>query len=144
MKLRQISGLLLGSLTAATLVSCRTPQVEARLEGSWRSNKDETVARWKQERVLSPVVIENFEKNVLGKMTMTYGEGKVTATLGNWKEVQPYEIVESGKDYVILEQFSILFESNLRLKLQFANGGYWVFNDAIAEGYVEKFDRLKP
>jgi hypothetical protein len=128
---------------AITLVSCRTPTAEEQLEGSWHSNREETVARWKHEGVLPDKTIEALEKDVLGKMTVTYADGKVTSTTGEWTEVEPYQVVESGKDYVIIDQFSKEYKRNLRLRVQFVKDGYWVSNDEIIKGYVEKFDRLK-
>ena len=125
------------------LIGCRSPRQEARLQGTWHSNKDETVSAWRREGVLPSKVIDRFEQEVLGKMTVTYSERRVTSRSGDWTEVSEYRVVESGDDFVVFDQYSDVYKRVLRWKVRFVEDGYWIYNDEILKGYTEKFDRVR-
>jgi hypothetical protein len=113
------------------------------LQGTWHSNKDETVSAWRREGVLPSKVIDRFEQEVLGKMTVTYSERRVTSRSGDWTEVSEYRVVESGDDFVVFDQYSDVYKRVLRWKVRFVEDGYWIYNDEILKGYTEKFDRVR-
>ena len=124
------------------LTACRALRHEPRLDGKWRSNKDETVSAWKHEGIIQAKVIDRFEKEVLGKMVVTYAGRRVTSTSDDWIENSKYRIVEAGTDYVVFDQFSGVYQRTLRWKVRFVKNGYWISNDEILKGYMEKFDRV--
>lgn len=133
--------LILACLCLVTLMACRSGRTEPRLQGTWRSNKTETVSQWRRDAVLTPKVIDRFESEVLGKMSVTYAGLRVTSTTGSdWTEVSEYRVVETGDDFVVFDQFSDVYKRTLRWRVRFVKDGYWVSNDEILKGYTEKFD----
>ena len=134
--------IILAFLLAGFLLSCEQSRPEPRLQGTWRSNKEETVAAWRRDGLIASRVIDQFEKDVLGKMTVTFAGRRVTSTSGDWTEIGDYQLVESGTDYVIYNLFSKVHGRDLRMMVRFVKGGYWISNDEILKGYTEKFDRV--
>ncbi len=132
---------ILACLCLVTLMACRSARQESRLQGTWRSNKDETVSVWRRDAVIPAKVIDRFESEVLGKMSVTYSGRRVTSTTGSdWTEVSEYRVVESGSDFVVFDQFSDVYKRTLRWKVRFVKDGYWISNDEIIKGYTERFD----
>ena len=128
-------------LCLVTLLACRSARFDPRLQGTWRSNKDATVSRWQREGVLATRVIDAFRERVLGKMSVTYSGRNVTSTTGSdWTEISEYHVVDSGDDFVVFDQFSNVYKRMLRYRVRFVRGGYWISNDDILHGYIEKFD----
>jgi hypothetical protein len=138
----RVLGILFFLTTILCLASCKQSRTEPRLQGTWKSNKPETVAVWKREGILSDKFIDSFEKGVLGKMTETYKGNQLIMAQDNWKEVTKYQIIESGADYVVIEHFSKVYERNLRWKIRFVENGYWTSSDDPIKGYTEKFDLI--
>ena len=133
--------LIVACLCLVTLIACRSARQEPRLQGTWRSNKNETVSVWRRDGVLAAKFIDRFEQEVLGKMSVTYSGRRVTSTTGSdWTEVSEYRVVEFGDDFVVFDQFSDVYKRTLRWKIRFVKDGYWISNDEILKGYTEKFD----
>src|SRR5262245_30547062 len=133
--------IILVCLCLVTLMACRSARTEPRLQGTWRSNKDETVSAWRRDAVIPSKVIDLFESGVLGKMSVTYAGRRVSSTTGSdWTEVSEYRVVESGDDFVVFDQFSDVYKRTLRWRVRFVKDGYWISNDEILKGYTEKFD----
>jgi hypothetical protein len=78
----KLAVVILACLCLATLTACRLARSEPRLQGSWRSNKAETVSQWRRDAVIPGKVIDRFESEVLGKMSVTYSGRRVTSTTG--------------------------------------------------------------
>src|ERR1044072_5639906 len=88
--------LILAGLCLVTLMACRAARSESRLQGTWRSNKDETVSAWRRDAVIPAKVIDRFESEVLGKMSVTYSGRRVTSTTGSdWTEISDHRGVQS-------------------------------------------------
>src|SRR6266849_8711445 len=107
-------------------MACRSARSEPRLQGTWRSNKDETVSAWKRDAVITAKVIDRFESEVLGKMSVTYSGRRVASTTGrDWTEVSRYCVVESGGDFALFDKFSDGYKRTLRWKVRFVKDGCW-------------------
>ena len=52
----------LAVLCLVALIAWRPSRPEPRLQGTWRSNKEETVAVWRREGVIRDKIIDQFEK----------------------------------------------------------------------------------
>ncbi len=128
-------------LLALSLVGgCR--QGEPRLEGTWRSNREATIERWKSEAILSERFISGAE-GLLGKVTVTYRGGIAEITDGSWREKGKYKVLASDSNSVVIQSFSNVFEKDVRCTISFVKDGFWVSHDDILAGYVEKFDRIE-
>ncbi len=137
----RVALVILVCLCLVTLMACRSTRSESRLQGTWSSNKDETVSQWRGDAVIPAKVIDRFESEVLGKVSVTYSGRRVTSTTGrDWTEVSEYRVVESGDDFVVFDQFSDVYKRTLRWRVRFVKDGYWISNDEILKGYTEKFD----
>jgi hypothetical protein len=133
--------IILGCLSLTTLLAWRSVRYDSRLQGTWRSNKDETVSAWRRDAVIPAEVIDRFESDVLGKMSVTYSGTRVTSTTGgDWTEVSEYRVVEVGDDFVVFDQFSEVWKRTLRHRVRFVKDGFWISNDEILKGYTEKFN----
>ena len=137
-----ILSLVLASLCLLTLVACRSSRTEPRLQGTWRSNKEETVARWRHEGVFPEKGIAQFENEILGKMIVTCSGKHYCETTDDKTIVGTYRVVESGEDFVVIEGYSKVWKRYLRTTMRFVPNGYWLENDQIIKGYSEKFDRV--
>ncbi len=137
----RLAVLILACLCLVTLMACRSARSEPRLQGTWRSNKNETLSAWRRDAVIPAKVVDKFESEVLGKMSVTYSGRRVMSTTGSdWTEVSEYRVVESGDDFVVFDQFSDVYKRTLRWRVRFVKDGYWISNDEILKGYIEKFD----
>ena len=131
----------LGAPVIVALCLWRWLRRDQRLQGTWRSNKEETLARWKEEATFPPSSIARLEP-LLGNTTVVFAGGKVTTTAEHWTEVSRCRLVKSGKDYVVVEQFSKVHNRHLRFVVFFVDDGFWSASDDIIKGYIEKFDRI--
>lgn len=132
----------LAVLCLVALIAWWPSRPEPRLQGTWRSNKEETVAVWRREGVIRDKIIDQFEKDVLGKLSVTYAGRRTTSTMGDWTEVEKYRVVESGEDFVVFDRFSTVQKQKLRWRVRFVKDGYWISSDELLKGYTEKFDRV--
>ena len=135
---------LVGCLSAVMLLSCDSSPGEPRLQGTWRSNNPETVAEWKRSGVIRSNIIDQFEKSVLVKLTVTFKGRTVSSAMDNWNETAKYRVLESSTNCVVYEAFSKVYDRNLKYTVRFVEDGYWISNDEILKGYTEKFDRVRP
>jgi len=130
-------------LCLLSISGCRSEKGDSRLDGTWRSNKDETVAAWRRDGVIPEEVIGRFEEEVLGKTTVTYsGRHAVIKSGEDWTEESEYDIIDSGDDFVVIEGFSKVWQRKLQHRIEFVENGYWISNDEILKGFTEKFDRM--
>jgi hypothetical protein len=133
--------IVLACLCFVAVIASRLPRGESRLQGTWRSNKDETISAWRRDAVIPANVIARFEDEVLGKTTVTYSGRRITSTTGSdWTDVSEYRVVESGDGFVVFDSFSSVYKRMLRYKVRFVPNGLWISNDEILKGYTEKFD----
>lgn len=140
----KFTAVILACLIAVMFLSCESSPGEPRLQGTWKSNKPETVAEWKRNGVIPSNIIDQFEKGVLGKMTVTFKGRTVSSAMDEWNEISKCRVVESGTNYLVYESFSKVHDRNLKWKVRFVKDGYWISNDDILKGYTEKFDLVRP
>ena len=128
----------------ATIIGCAVID-EPRLQGTWRSNREETVAtkfqrepRWTNA---PPDRIERFKK-MFGRMTITYTNGIIKTRLGEEQGLLRYDVVDRGSDFVVVRIHGGL-EDGQKIRIRFVDGGngYWV-KSYLDDGLDEKFDRV--
>jgi hypothetical protein len=115
---------------------------DTRLNGTWHSNRDETVAdafkrdpRWTNA---SPAKIAGF-RDLFGHMTITYSNGIGTSLYDGKESTWHYRVVERGNDFVVIRS-----DAWGEKRIRFVNGdqGYWIDAGFPARGLQEKFDRV--
>jgi len=134
--------MLLG-LASIALVGCSTTY-DSRLNGSWRSNREETVAeafrqdpRWLQA---PHEKVERF-KDLFGNMTVTYSNSVITTSSNGNLDTMHYEVVKLGEDFVVIRTKEGVFrDKNMRIDFAADGGGYWIDNFGILPR--EKFDKV--
>jgi hypothetical protein len=130
------------------LLGCATNRkYDPRLSGTWHSDRDATVAaaferdpRW----TTAPAErIENF-KDLFGHMTVTFTEGTARADYKGQQTSFDYEIVERGKDYVVIRTKGNATEDGRTIRIRFVDKGlgYWIDTGPVGEGLEEKFDKV--
>lgn len=125
------------------LIGCARDDV--RLHGTWRSNRDATVAAAFQRNPnltnLPPERLERF-KDVFGHLAMTYSNGMATTVFrGKNEGTFRYRVVVKASDFVVIRSDSP-WEKDQDFKIRFVDGGraYWI--DATAK-IDERFDRVE-
>jgi hypothetical protein len=102
---RQILNVALG--TAATLLTSGAigaPDkrlIEERLLGTWRSDKERTIAHWKYQKELAPEVQERFEK-IFGKFTLRFTETHIYTEFEVTKDTVAYSVVAHDSSSVVI------------------------------------------
>jgi hypothetical protein len=147
-------------LVCGLLSGCRSPD-DPRLQGTWKSNREATVAaafakdpRWTNA---TPEHIEQF-KNLFGGLTLTYSNCSVrmqmpeyTLTYSNGLKrinvpaedsLLRYHVVKLGQDFVVIRPDEGLEKShNIRMRFVDNGNGYWT-ETFFRAGPEEKFDRV--
>jgi hypothetical protein len=137
-------------LLSFLLVGCATSQkYDPRLNGTWRSNRDETVAaafqrdpRWTNA---PPEKVAKF-KDLFGHMTVTYGKDEVHTQDRDHEYSVRYRVLERGQDYVTIQTKGGGFSDGLSIRIRFVDGGtgYWTDSGKLLGNDTpeEKFDKI--
>jgi hypothetical protein len=120
---------------------------DSRLYGTWRSNRDESVAdafrrdpRWTNA---PPEKVERF-RDIFGHMTLTYSKGAVTSRYRGEEETLRYTVEDRGDDYVVIRMHGGIQDGE-SIRIRFVEGGrgYWITSKTIMDTELhEKFDRI--
>jgi len=120
---------------------------DARLQGTWRSNRDATVAaafkhdpRWTNA---PPEKVERF-RDIFGQMTITYSKGTITSNDRGGVSSFPYRILGSGSNYVVIRLDTPLDKDrDIRIRFVDNDSAYWIDTGPLGHGVEERFDRVK-
>ena len=121
---------------------------DSRLNGTWQSNREESVAdafrrdpRWAkapQERV------ERF-KEIFGHLTVTYSSEVVSIRYRGKEEICTYTVRDRGENYVVIRVHGGS-QDGQDIHIQFVDGGrgYWITSETMLIGLEvhEKFDKV--
>jgi hypothetical protein len=115
---------------------------DARLHGTWRSNRGATVAAALRQNPsltnLPPDQLAQFSA-VFGQLTMTYARGVVTQGFLGKTNVWPYKVVEKGADFVVIRS-PMKGVADARIRFVEQGKAYWV--GGVGE-YDERFDKIE-
>jgi hypothetical protein len=120
---------------------------EIRLEGTWHSNRDATVAaafqrdpRWTNAPTEK---VERF-KDLFGHMTITYSKGTATTDCLGVVGSFSYRVLESGSNFVVIHSDAPL-DKDRDVHIRFVDGdrGFWIDTGPLGEGLEERFDKVK-
>ena len=111
-----------------------------RLIGSWKSNKEATLAYLKVHTKLTPVQLEKFG-TALGTMTLTFDQTNLVAKSGDWKYATPYKVISETKNSITAESKDPGSVKPTPTIYEFEGNSFWVADDRIP-GFKERFDKL--
>jgi hypothetical protein len=120
---------------------------DPRLQGTWHSNRDATVAAAFQRDPhwtnAPPEKVERF-RDVFGHMTITYSKGTMTSDYRGEVASFPYRVLESGSDYVVIRSDAPLDKDrDIRIRFVDSNSAYWIDAGPLGNGLEERFDKVK-
>lgn len=75
--------------------------VDNRLLGTWRSDKERTIALWKYQKEIAPETRERFEK-IFGKFTLRFTETHIYTAFEDTKDAVPYSVVARDSSSVVI------------------------------------------
>ena len=101
-----------------------TSQLVKKLMGTWRSNRDLTLAEMEKSDLVTEEDREMLD-GTLGKVTTTYAEKDFTTILDGETTVTPYQVLAISDGVVVIEYFDKAFHSMRRRRIQ-------VFDDKLA------------
>jgi|GEM_PF-1483290 len=109
--------------------------IEKRLLGSWQSDKERTVTRWKYQKDAGEEKREKFEI-IFGKLKLRFSATHIYSEYEGLKEVIPYSVLAQDENSVVIAQHR---ENSLSLEhIHFEQDFYYVLS-----GYnVEFFRRV--
>jgi hypothetical protein len=137
-------------IAAFVLAGCSTSKnYDARLNGTWRSNRDESVAaafkqdpRWTNA---PPEKVQRF-KDIFGHITVTYANNMVRSLYRGQESFFRYRLIERGKDYVVIRAQGAGYPGDHNVRIRFVDGGsgIWVDSGELLgmKTPEEKFDRV--
>ncbi len=128
------------------LIGCATDRDDPRLQGTWQSNRDATVAaafqrdpRWTNA---TPEHVARF-RDVFGHMTITYSNRVETSNYRGEVQSFRYRVVGQGPDYVVIRSGAPMEEGrDIRIRFVDNNSGYWIDTGPLGFGNQERFDRV--
>jgi hypothetical protein len=130
---------------AILLAGCATHRDDARLQGTWHSNRDATVAaafqrdpRWTNA---TPQKVERF-KDMFGHMTVSYTNGMVTTDYRGEIGSFAYRVLETGSNYVVVHFDTPIDQGRVKIRFVDGDNSYWIDSGPFGFGLQERFDRV--
>ena len=129
-------------LAFGLLAGCATKD-DSRLQGTWRSNREATVAaafqrdpRWTNA---PPEKVARFSE-MFGQMVVTYSNGMASSTFRGETGSFRYRVVQGGSDFIVIRSDAPM-DKGRDIRLRFADSGraYWITSPF---GPEERFDRV--
>ena len=119
---------------------------DERLHGTWRSNREATVAEvFRADSAWASASLERRAKfaEMFGKMRVTFSGGIITSVLGGRTYFIGYRVVSRGRDYVVIH-YDRGLDARTDIRIRFVDGGsaYWISGGGISLGMQERFDRV--
>jgi hypothetical protein len=144
--MKNLSILLLSLLVAGCATSRKH---DPRLNGTWRSNRDESVAaalqrdpRWTNA---PPEKLAKF-RDMFGYMTVAYSKDEICTHDRVKQWTMHYRTVDRGQDYVVIQTRGGGFADGLKMRIRFVDGGnaYWIDSGRLLGSGTpeEKFERV--
>ena len=128
------------ALVCVVFISATVFAGNEKLIGTWKSNKDATVAYLKTHTKLTSQQLDKLA-TVFGKMTITFDAKNVTFKSGDWKFTSAYKVISETKDSITIESEDPGTKKPSQGKLEFDGNGFWCPDDKIP-GFKEKFDKV--
>jgi hypothetical protein len=136
-----------GSLMLLLVLTAGCTRQDARLEGTWHSNRDATVAaafqrdpRWTN----APAEKVELFRGLFGQMTITYSKGSVRTDCLGVVASFSYRVLESGSNFVVIHSDAPL-DKGRDIHIRFVDGdsGFWIDTGPLGGGIEERFNKVK-
>src|SRR5579864_8463963 len=108
----------------ALLAGCATHRDDARLQGTWHSNQEATVAtafqrdpRWTNA---PPERVARF-RDIFGHITVTYSHGVATSDYRCQVDSFRYRVIERGADYIVIRSEAPM-DKGRDIRIRFVDG----------------------
>ena len=114
------------------------------LVGTFQSDKDVTIARWKAEKPFGDKTdrfIEAFSK-ALGKHRLEITPTHFRSESEGFVEEESYEIVARDAKTALIRCYSGVHKRYLESRIELTDDGYWTYSDDPVKGYCEKYQRI--
>jgi hypothetical protein len=114
------------------------------VQGTFQSDKDTTVARWKKDQPWgdrTKMIIAKLGP-ILGVNRITMKNGKSHSVSGDFTEDSDYRIIKEGQTELVIQQFSKVWNRQITSRIVPDKTGYWVYSDEVLKGYMERYRRI--
>ena len=114
-------------------------------QGTFESDRDATVARWKKEQPWgdrTKIMIEKLGA-ILGVHRVTIKDGKMHSVSGDFTEDSAYTLVEEKRDEIVVRSFSKVLKREITSTVVPDKDGYWIHSDDPLPGYMERYRRIE-
>ena len=115
-------------------------QVGPRLIGTWRSDRRRTFEQWKPRPGVKPQRVRRF-KSIFGKLVIRWGRTKCYTEQEGHRDSQPYEIVATDENSVIVRSEDAAFGGEMLLQIYFVGKDHYYVSTRW--GMIEWFRRVK-
>lgn len=115
------------------------------LTGTFRSDKEATVERWRKEKRFgekTPKVIEILGK-ILGKQVVTITASRLRSESEGKVEEQAYEVVRRDGTNGVIRVYSAVLKRSIESRIEVTSDGYWLYSEDPVKNYCEKYRRVK-
>mgnify|MGYP006950006047 CR=1 FL=1 len=99
--LRSLLGLAALGWASSTLSATQKAKTEPRLIGTWRSDKERTLALWKYKNEVSPETRSRIE-NLFGKFTLRFTRTHIHTEFEGETSSVRYSVIASDKNSVVI------------------------------------------
>lgn len=129
-------------ILSAFLLSSSVHATGERLIGTWKSDKEKSLAYLRQNTKFTADQIAKLAP-ILGKMTITYDGKRASWKMDKDGDERPYRIVADSPQMIIIESVDSKTQKKEEEKLRFSSTNeYWI-SDPRVPGFAECFVRQK-
>jgi hypothetical protein len=133
---RRVFHLALGAaaalLSPSVLAVTQRSDVEKRLLGIWRSDRERTTAYWKYKKEVAEEVRERFE-NMFGKLTLRFTKSHIHSEFDGTRDVIPYSVVAQDATSVVIKWHER--KGSFLQQIHFDGASYYVVSGYNIEFY---------
>ena len=131
-------------LSLVVCAGCSSDDV--RLHGTWRSNREATVAEiFRADAHWATASPEKRAKlaDLFGNLSVTFSNRVITTLINGKVDLIGYRVVSRGSDYEVIH-FDEGLDAGADIRIRFVDGGsaYWIGGGVIMLGMQERFDRV--
>lgn len=114
------------------------------VQGTFQSDKDATVARWRKDQPWGEKTKVYIEKlgPIPGVNRITMKNGRSHSVSGDFSEDVDYRIIKEEENELVIQQFSKVWNRQITSRIVPDKTGYWVYSDELLHGYMERYRRI--